>query len=81
MVHSVRSAIQHAVWISAAMAEEFSWETTSLLMWITRPALSATDTCSEYSPLNGRKMKCRKDFGVPYLLHPRCKCGIVPVAS
>ena len=81
LVHSVRSAIQHAVWSSAAMAEEFSWESSSLLMWITRPELSATGTCSECSPLNGRKEKRRKDFGVPYPLHPRCKCGIVPVAS
>ncbi len=81
LVHTVRSAIQHAVWSSAAMAEEFSWTSTSLLMWITRPELSATGTCNECSPLNGRKEKRRADFGVPYPVHPRCKCGIVPVTS
>ena len=79
--HTVKTAIQHAVWSSAAHTEVFSWQASPMLMWITRPELSATGTCSECSPLNGRKEIRRKDFGVPYPLHPRCMCGIVPVAS
>ena len=35
-------------------------------MWVTRPELSATGTCSVCCPLDGRKEKRRKDFGVPY---------------
>ena len=79
--HTVKTAIQHAVWSSAAHTEVFSWQASPMLMWITRPELSATGTCSERAPLNGRKEKRRKDFGVPYPLHPRCKCAIVLVAS
>lgn len=79
--HTVYSAIEHATWAAAALAEKFSWETTPLLMWITRPELSATGSCSVCTPLNGRKEKRRADFGVPYPAHPRCKCGIVPVNS
>ena len=79
--YKVKTAIEHAVWAAAARTEEFSWEASSLLMWITRPELSATGTCSECSPLNGRREKRRKDFGVPYPHHPRCTCGIVPVSS
>ena len=76
---TVKTAIQHAVWTSAARTEVFSWQSSPMLMWITRPELSATGTCSVCSPLDGRKEKRRKDFGVPYPAHPRCKCGIVPV--
>ena len=79
--HTVKTAIQHAVWSSAAHAERFSWEASRLLMWITRPELSVAGTCSVCGPLDGRKEKRRKDFGVPYPAHPRCKCGIVPVNS
>ena len=50
-------------------------------MWETRPELSATGSCSVCTPLNGRKKKRLADFGVPYLAHPRCKCGILPVNS
>ena len=64
--YKVKTAIEHAVWAAAARTEQFGWEASSLLMWITRPELSATGTCSECSPLNGMKDKRRKDFGVPY---------------
>ena len=77
--HTVKTAIQHAVWSSAAHTEIFSWRSSRLLMWITRPELSATGTCSVCGPLDGRKEKRRRDFGVGYPAHPRCKCGIVLV--
>ena len=79
--HKVKTAIEHAVWAAAAGTEEFSRNTSPLLMWITRPELSATGTCSVCCPLDGRKEKPRKDFGVPYPAHPRCKCGIEPVSG
>ena len=79
--HTTSTAIDTAVWRAAALAEEFSWENTPLLMWINRPELSATGTCGVCTPLDGRKEKRRADFGVPYPAHPHCKCGIVPVNS
>ena len=79
--HTTSTAIDSAVWRAAAMAEEFSWNNTPMLMWINRPELSATGTCSVCEPMDGRKEKSRKDFGLPYPAHPFCKCGIVPVNS
>lgn len=78
--YKVKTAIEHAVWAAAARTEEFSWNATPLIMWVTRPELSATGTCSVCGPLDGRKAKRRKDFGVPYPADPRCKCGMVPVS-
>ena len=78
--NSVNSLIEGAVWAMGANTEQITWSTPLAWQWVTRPELSKTGTCPVCAPLDGRVEKRIADFGVPYPVHPRCKCGVVPSA-
>ena len=79
--NSVNSLIEGAVWAMGAHTEQITWSTPSAWQWVTRPELSKTGTCPICAPLDSRVEKRMSVFGVPYPVHPRCKCGVVPSAA
>ena len=79
--NSVNSLIEGAVWSFAARTEQITWSTPEAWRWVTRPELSQTGTCPVCAPLDGRVERRMEDFPVPYPVHPRCKCGVIPAVD
>ena len=78
--NSVNSLIEGAVWSFGARTEQITWSTPLAWQWVTRPELSETGPCPVCAPLDGRVERRMEDFPVPYPVHPRCRCGVIPAA-